>query len=955
MRGIRRQGNMLAIVVSIMFVLVVLVMGLHINQSRAVRGVTQAEAELQFRQSFEYAVAALLATSEPVPGRLKVSADADELNESSQASDYSKTLFSTGLPNLDPLDQDHAPGFATYRIDPDTNDAALSVFANKYQWLVTQSDTGYAAYAPEGDITLESAEGWSNPTLDDERKSAEAYSGVPVLIAAKGNIEIDELTYGSAYSSEGDLTLDGPGAIGFKGRLPLRAYQTKLQSELDTLKSTMSTATNSGNKTSQIEGDYLQTAGSMISMMFGGNDSPSLNLEQAMKVPFPSIPGGSATVPGTFYEFWIHVPHPPDFADFDDPSQRDSKADADKAKKLKDEIDKLKDEIADLKRKKQNETDQSEKDKIQDKINKKQDELRDKEQEAKDLEDEIKADSKRRNDKVEGMLGGAPDEPVTRLDDKDIPKTGIKGWAYGAVFEGFGGFLLDLITGNFEGLAGRIVNEVRVVHFGKKDYEPDFRFDDGFYAKATLNVPPGRSLRYDGNLEIEGDLWLQKGSAMHVGGDLTLSDPNAGSRNPFKASGKLVMEEGATLVVDGDVTLEGSGLYGSLWVCSAAGKLHPISTAILADGTVTIPNGSYTATSLEDAAAWLATKESSFDFLPDVLQTIFQDVAPNMGKIAGPFHTRKPFFASYAATFQLTMVPTPVGTIPIPSCIPLPRKNVLVPVFRGFTYLYTPTMNAALGENFITHTDWWGFGEGTVPVLVKVDPIRMVDGLKSVNLGGLNLTYDWDATLEKLKTDVLDKALDFVIETVVKKTVKQIATSFLPGGGFIGPIIDEAMDLVTGESDALEELQEAVVDATLGPVINEFERWVDNLRDQVEDGLAEGYLREVNGPLIYANTISVGEGSNSRLFAGMLVAKTDITIESRHFVGSLVCLNGNITAQKVLFTPHFTKASLYKPKATDSNWITRAVDYNYGKNSDSNQATGISSGVNIVRTEGWSE
>ena len=120
----------------------------------------------------------------------------------------------------------------------------------------------------------------------------------------------------------------------------------------------------------------------------------------------------------------------------------------------------------------------------------------------------------------------------------------------------------------------------------------------------------------------------------------------------------------------------------------------------------------------------------------DILNALFQDVAPNLAKVAGPFHTRKPFFASYAATFQLTMVPTPVGTIPVPSPIPLPRKNVLVPIFRGFTYAYAPALNASIGENLYTHADWWGFGQGTVPVLPKIDPMRMVKGLTDVNLSG---------------------------------------------------------------------------------------------------------------------------------------------------------------------------------------------------------------------------
>ncbi len=471
-----------------------------------------------------------------------------------------------------------------------------------------------------------------------------------------------------------------------------------------------------------------------------------------------------------------------------------------------------------------------------------------------------------------------------------------------------------------------------------------------------MNVPPGRTLRYDGNVELEGDLWLQKGSVMMVSGNLTLNNPNPSAHNPFLPSGRLVLEEGATLVVDGDVNLGGSSKYGSLWVCSAAGRLHPVSTAILAGGTVNIPYGSYTSTTLEDASRWLAAHESAFDFLPSVLETVFRDIAPNLSKIAGPFHTRQPYFASYAATFQLTLVPTPIGTIPVPTCIPLPRKNILIPIFRGFTYLYTPTMNAAIGENFVTHTDWWGFGQGVVPVLPKIDPVRMLTGLKSVKVGSISFNIDWNQQLKKLQTEVLDKAMKLLIETVIKKTIQKVVVSFLPGGNLVSDAVDAAMDLISNETDTLQELQDALMDATIGPIVDELERWIKDLRRQVEDGIADGYLREVNGPLVYANQITVGDGSSTvRLFAGMLVSKSGITIEANNFVGSMVAMNGNINAKKFYFNPHFTKASLYKPSTTDSSWIIRAVEYRYGSQLNSNQALGISSGVNIVRTESWNK
>lgn len=315
---------------------------------------------------------------------------------------------------------------------------------------------------------------------------------------------------------------------------------------------------------------------------------------------------------------------------------------------------------------------------------------------------------------------------------------------------------------------------------------------------------------------------------------------------------------------------------------------------------------------------------------------------------------RRPFFAKYAATFQLTMVPTPVGTIPVPTAIPLPRKNLLVPIFRGFTYLYTPMMNAALGENLYTHADWWGFGQGAVPVVVKLNPLAMAKAFEFPALGPVDLSVDWEDMLKRLNDEVLESAMDVVVEQVAKKIVSQIAKAALPGGGLIGIVFDEAMDLIGVENDALEKLREDILDATLGPLVAKFEDWIDDVRSLVDNGLAEGFLREVNGPLIFADSITVGVDSSPRLMAGMLVAKSYINVQSQTFVGSLVCRDGDIEARKLYFNPHFTRASLYKPKATKSNWLERTFQFEYGSKFDSKDAQGVSTGVNMVRTEAWS-
>lgn len=956
------RGNILAIVVAILFILTTLVMALHQSQARAVRNVTQAEAELQFRQGYEFEVANLLAQPGTLPPWVKVDGKSELLGEHRVHDQYAKDLWDADkLPNLDPAKSpDYAPGHNTYKITPTTSDSALKVFAQRHKWLVTHDSGGYAAYAPEGKVTLTRAVGWANPTFDDNRNSNEAYSGVQAVVACKSDLEVQEMNYGAAYSLDGPITLgkDSQGAYGFQGSFPLRAFDNGLQNKLDAATSSLRSSARSGDKTAQISGGVLQTVGSMFSMLFGGSGEPSLSLEQSMEVPFPMIPGFSNTVPGIFYEFWLHMPYPPDFASFDGSTTSGE----DNGKKIKDINDKIKvldREIKALDRRIRSLPDGTEKNNLKARRRTKKNKRTDLYNTAKKLKKDMEEESKKNEEEVRNKAGSEPpDEPVTRNDDKDInAKTGPVGWAYSKIFSNFFGLLLDLITGQTEEISKRFANTVRVVHFGRKDNEPDFRFDDGWYMKATFTVPPGRSFAYQDKMEIEGDLWLQKGSVMHVAGDLVLSNPNSGSLNPLKPSGKLIIEEGSTLIVDGDLTCAGQSQYGSLWVASPPGRLAPITTAILVKGKADFPNGSYSATNLEDAVSWLVEKGNagSLNGVKDVVSTITNQAAPNLAKIVGPFHIRKPFFASYAATFQLTMVPTPVGQIPVPTVIPLPKKNVLVPIFRAFSYVYTPSMNFSLGENLYTHADWWGFGDGVAPVIVKIDPERMLRGVGGVNLGGLNLGgIDWEDHLEEMSTKVLEGAMKFVVETVAKQVVKEVISAAIPGGNFATMALDTALDQLDLKGDALDDLKKTVLDATLGPVVGELERWMDGIRTQVEDGIADGYLREVTGPLVYADTIVAGNG-NTRLMAGMLVSVNNIDIDTRTFVGSLTSLKGNITAQRVYYNPSFTRASLYKPKASKSNWIERGLQFGYGKEFRGTTAVDINTGVRKVATEAWNQ
>ena len=513
--------------------------------------------------------------------------------------------------------------------------------------------------------------------------------------------------------------------------------------------------------------------------------------------------------------------------------------------------------------------------------------------------------------------------------------------------------LVSAVTGDLEGLAESVAPSVRLVHFGGQENVPDFKFDNGFFAKATWTVPRGRSFKYQGRMEIEGDLWLQKGSVMHVTEDLVMKNEDGASANPLKSCGKIVMEEGATLIVGGNLTCAGDPRFGSIWTCSPPTQVAPITSAIFVQGSATIPYGSFSATNLEDVAGAI----EGMDTVADGLEVLFTDIGPNLSKIVGPFHTRAPYFASYATTFQLTIIQTPIGPIPIPTPIMLPKKNMLVPLFRALTMVYAGTLNVALGENLYTHADWWGFGEGVVPAMIKLNPAGPLKGTIDIDLD-IKFDIDWDEYVTKLAETVLKDTAEFAIKQVGKKLVSQIMAAVAPAGGsIISSLLDEVFDAVAGEEKTFDDFRDEVLAAALGPVTDKLKGIARDLERQVTAGLKDAYMHEVGGPLIYAQSISVGEdGEEPLLMAGMLVAEENIDIKALSFVGSLTSFTGNVTARDVYFTPAFTRASLYKPKAAGAvpNAFARVVEVGYGNHFDSGEAVDIETGVWQVTTEGWS-
>lgn len=976
----QQRGNVLAITFAVIFIMLTLVSALHYQQSTARRKVTRASAHLQFSQGRKFAVmqhlqsegALVYITDTPsIPSHVKVVGDVDEVENglipAMSTGELHGTLANVAAHKAD----DPVKGHQLLDVTPKSSDNALRVFGRRKWRVAIRKNDAYAVYAPKGNITLGSLRGWANPTFKDERADmANAFSGQPATARALQQIDIKRLEYGTASAKEGPIEIDEGLGVPFLGPGPLKDYNTELASRLETVKASLEGTSTNGDKSSNIRGTIFDSIGRFFELLVGRgsvNSAFSPTLQQALRINIPVIPGFSATVPGTFFEIWFHVPFPADGGNYQESSNTDSGSN--RARELQAAHTRAREAEDELQRVRNNpNSTQAQIDRAQRERDRAVNRLAELEQ---DVRDQAEADNNRIRNR---MPSGPAEAPVTREDDENVPKDGTKNWNYSNVLTNLLDLLFSVVSGDIDGLINSMAPPVRVVHFGDKENNSDesFDFSNGtFTSEATWTVPQGRTFRYDQNMEIIGDLWIQKGAVFSCGGDLTLKRPANSSVNPFAPKGRLILEEGASLVVNGDFAAEGSSTFGSVLVCSRPNQIHGINTSILCGGSVELKYGTFPALTLADGVRWVGdeTETPAMNDAADVTENIFANVLPNLAKLAGPFHTRRPYFAKYATTFQLTIIPTPVGPVPVPSAIPLPRRNGLVGVFKALTFLYTPTLNWALGENLYCQSDWWYFGQGNVPVLPKLDPDGAVAALRSFNLGNYSISIDFGAVTDAFTRDVLtDIAVRTLVE-VAQRIGAQIIASIVPGAGFVvDEIIAQVSEIIDRELGSLEDLVAQLVRDALSPLVTPFTDILDDVRRRVEAVANDVYLRELPGVLIYADSIQVGDSplnpalasqnssASAKLISGMLVAKRGINLNCRFAAGTFVALDGDVVANTIQYVPYYGAASIYIPKQlSTNNWLTRGGEIFYGREHDSKTAIDVSTGRGRVVFEGWSQ
>lgn len=967
----KQRASALVMVLSMMFVLLILVAGMHWRESTARASRLREEANLEARVAAEYQVAKQLHPSFAfTPNSQTVKAALATSLPIQFPVGLAKKLFEDqGIANalsLVPMPKDAKllarPGKAWNLVAPSSSDPGMQ--PDKVKMLsIIADDFAYVACAPAGNITAQRVQPWTNELFKMGYSTETAMNGAPAKLFAKGNITVGNLTQGELYLTEGAPSVDKGRFVAFPGppadlQVP-DAYPNIILGQIQNAMDKLTNAPGCQDKTQLMNGALLdlETVKKLFTGKIGDFFASALSMRQAMKFPFFFIPGGK--IQGVFVTVWLHMPFPPDGAGAKGQLESlQASQDARSATKRK-EYEDAKADVATKQAEYDKETDSEEKaDKLK-KLNTAKDKEKDVGQELSDLSEAF-------GDELKDVLDKIPDAetdgPATRTDDASITgDNGVPYMSYKKFYQVLGQFMVDIVLSIFEAAGGgtpdtsKFMNilrkEVRLVHFGRKDSTTEFNISDtNIEMKATLDVPPGRAIRLKTNVKINGDVWLMRGSTLIVDGNLEVANPNAGSSDPRKPRGRVFLEEGAKLIVKGNFTCGGSEALGSVLVGAPINAIHPTTSAIMVTGDITIPHGVWPAYSLGDV---------DLDKIPELktFREAVSTVVPNLAKLAGPFHRRKPFFSQYATMFVIACIITPIGPIPIP--VPLPaatNTNVNNKLFKAMALIYTTQMNLAWGENFITHTDWWLIGEGMVPMFPKVNPTVYLDRIKSFNLNSISFPSPDDAgkMIEKYGPEMVKNMAPMVItDVVVKIVIQQLSFGF-------SDFLEQ-----TGLYDILEKAIADVigVDSTAGKSLFDvagLTGFLAEMKSKIADNAALMMLQEVPGCLIYAGgRIGIAEdGVRAPVTIGMLVAQGDIVSNASYTVGAVMSLKGNITANALLFDPNTTRCSMFLPGERSAglkelDWFGWAIEYRYGRLMNVGEPVDIGPTYHYPSIQGW--
>lgn len=536
-----------------------------------------------------------------------------------------------------------------------------------------------------------------------------------------------------------------------------------------------------------------------------------------------------------------------------------------------------------------------------------------------------------------------------------------------------------------EALKNLVVYEVSLVYLDginlKKINGSDFHILD------TFNVPPGRTFKLQGDMTIEGDLWLQQGSSMEITGDLRLKDPGGGDL--MQPHGRIYLEEGCSLLVGGDLHGKGDKFLGSVVACGPMEKNLGINCAILCKGDVNLPHGTGGGVTLAELGGWLRADKGRQTF-----EILLHEWCPNLSKCSsylGPFYKRLPYFGKHPTILRYVL---PYG--PLYPTYETIDKNLNVPILRVLSEIFCMHLNMVLGENFTTVTIWWAISGEQAAVMPKSASGAFKEAIEPF-LDEVIAAVSW--VDKHAVDDLLGGVLDGTLETlqdpslIAESVVPLAAMAFNPDPtGATTDVIAEVVNKVMGDNSGSGKSEKAADELKLVSrvpggadynilkpfwgAINEVQNAVNGLSlvsglDPSESQLRESshaLLVECPGVFVYGGrSLQLGPrtwtDTPSVRAVGCFVSGGPITANVRYTIGSLLSFDGDIRGRELYYTPYFTRASLYQPKqlkrggtrlGANTDLWENAVNLKYGKALDTDTAVDIpSSQVFFSAGRGW--
>ncbi|MCA9778027.1 MAG: hypothetical protein KC800_14960, partial [Candidatus Eremiobacteraeota bacterium] len=550
---------------------------------------------------------------------------------------------------------------------------------------VYSSSFPYAVAAPRGDVHLKSLTGFSNPTYKHAEEVASEVP-FPAWVLAEGEVDVEKFPVGKAFSAVGQVNVSG-GAVGLRTSIPRVGFATDVSSRLQKMSAEL--ARGCLDKTLALTGAPLDPVG-FIGLFTGRTEIASLfSAQQATMFPFVPVVSFQQTE-GVVTVVLLHSPFPSDFRQSGGSDLADQLAS--KVKQREDaesERIKLRGEHAELYQRLKDDPENPDAKRWEKRLEALTQSITEVAGRIQKLDREIDKLKELLNDEVWNGVRRLP--PQHAKEEGPYPKAG---GSYLFLAEKFTEMMKRIVKGDWQGLVAEFFSYTRLYHLGGRNPEWHFpglktldsdgrKYDrpeglglDWLSLKGTMTVPRGRNLKIRHPLQLRGDLWLQRGSTLHVVGDLEIIRPNLwhesnGDEVPPTdvgfPNGRLMIEEGATLKVDGNLTCNGGSAHeGSVLVAGPMDRVHPISSAIFCSGNFSSKHGIHPAVSMEELFSYAARDNSAFVPARD---TIFHlsHVVPMLSRIIGPFEKRTCWFAEWATTTSVYWIKgVPILPVPTP-------------------------------------------------------------------------------------------------------------------------------------------------------------------------------------------------------------------------------------------------------------------------------------------------